>query len=112
MVDHPAEPVWAVEAGMTGVQEMARSVVDVEQDRIESVTQFGREAFVDHGEEVTVYERAARIGGQFGAERHEVTVVPGDHRGESIDDVNRFDSRIAQRCVRRVPQPETADHDP
>lgn len=93
------------------MQPMARRVINVQKDRVKFSTGIFR---IEIGrahlrEEIRVKKTAARIGSEFGSERHEALLMPFDDGCEEIDDNQGIDPRILQRGPRGVTEPETTD---
>ncbi len=102
-----------IEVTVARVEEVARGVVDVEEDGLEAATGLrGIEARGGRGEgeEVAVDEAAAWIAGEHGAERDEAAPMPVDHGVEEIDDDQLADRRVLQRGDGGVTEPEAAHH--
>lgn len=98
---------------VAGVEMVAGGVVDVHQ---EGVTAFGcpaAEGIVvgGKGEEVTVDDGAAGVGGQLCGEWEEAATVPVDHLVGGFDDVQGPHPAVVERGPGRVAEAETADDD-
>ena len=64
-----------------------------------------------HRKEIAMDEAAARIGGQFLAERNQPLLVPFDHLGQSVDHDQRTHIGMFQHGARGIAKPEAADDD-
>ena len=113
--DEALEAGDGIKVGVAGVEEVGGRVVDVEEYGVEAAARMGRIVAAGggggEGEEVAVYELAAGISGQFGAEGDEAAAVPVDHRGEVIDDQKRGDVRVFENFPGGEAEAEAADDD-
>lgn len=114
--EHPScasESCGLVEVRVARVQEIARRVVDVHQDRVVGVLVLPtkRNTCADRLEEVRGYKAASGVGRQLLAQRYEVPPVPLDYLRQRLDHVERPDAVVGQDCARRVPETQASDGD-
>ena len=110
----PGEPLRRVQRGMTRMQQVARRVIDIHQHRVETAARRIRIEAVSgmrHGKEVAVDEAAARIIGQWLAERQQSLLMPLDHFGQRVDHDQGSHARMFQHRLRGVAKPEAANDD-
>ena len=95
---HPPQPRRRVEGGVAAVQQVARRVVDVDEHGVEPRRRLGPEpeAVGDQGEEVAVHEATARVVDEHVGVRHQAPLVPLDHVGQRLDDVQGPHPRVLE----------------
>ena len=88
MRGQPREARLAVERGVARIEQRVGRMVDVDQHGVEGApgrgrieARFGRR----QREEIAMHKAAARLSGEFAAERDQAAGVPVDHRLQRLD---------------------------
>lgn len=107
-----AQTRWGIKAAMPRMQEIARRVIDIEEDRVETPLRgTGIKASFRCGEskEIRVDEATPWILSQSRSERNQTALVPIDHCLQRIDYDQLAHGRMLQCSDRSIAEAKAAD---
>ncbi len=107
------EAFCGVQVGVAWAEHMARRVVDVEEDRVETggpVT-FGIWFAAHHREEVVVDQPRPRVGGERVGDGQQTILMPPDHGTERVDDGQRPDPLVGKHRLGGIAEPQSTYQD-